>query len=340
MKGKRAKDSIFKNVIFVALAASGKSEALTFIKKMPPEQRVRDLHIGREIVVLDDFSYVDLMKAIDKVVVEHLKLWPIFFAGPDKPFLEPAISWKLLILLLNQDYERIISAQKKEEETARHLLARIDAAREQLQAKPLFFNPDCEPLIGRINFSKLCQSLKEKVSGLEQIRKAQIPKNLEETTILIEFARGGHFHAKPPLPYAYADSFSILHPAILQQAAFLYLEVLPEQAALKNFLRADPKDPSSILGHCVPYEVMFRDYGSDDFRHLLKISEKPGFIAVETISRKKFFIPAAILDNKADLTTFVRQCQDQPFDRWPKEEKMALGQALKKACQELWKHYQ
>lgn len=335
MKGRREKESIFKNLIFVALAASGKSEALTFIKMMPPEQRVRDLRIGREIVVLDDFPYVDMMKAIDKGMVEDLKLWPIFFAGPDKPFLEPAISWKLLILLLNQDYERIVSAQKKEEEeeTVRHLLARIDAAREQLQAKPLFFNPDCEPLIGRINFSELCQSLKEKVSGLEQRRKVQMPKNLEETTILIEFARGGHFRAKPPLPYGYANSFSVLHPAILQQAAFLYLKVEPKQAREKNRRRFDPKNP--ILGHVVPSQVMLQDYGCDDFEYLLETSDHPGFIRVQTPNHQPFLVPAAILDNTQDLTTFVREYKNKDFGDWPPDKCQVLLSALKKVCQKL-----
>lgn len=336
MKGKRAKDSIFKNVIFVALAASGKSEVITFIKKMPPEERERELHIGRELVILDDFVYVDLMRRIDEALCQ-MNENPVFFSDPKKPFKEPHISWKLLIQLLNYDYERLFLSPKRETTAgaAKELLADLDRARVALGTSPIFFQ------LKKTKFNRLCAALEEKVATLTKKRQEQMPPHPEETTVLFEFARGGEYGSPLPLPAGrgYAASFAAFRSECLQGAVCLYLEVLPEQAALKNFLRADPRDPSSILGHCVPYEVMFRDYGSDDFRHLLKISEKPGCIAVETISQKKFFIPAAILDNKADLTTFVRKYQNQPFNRWPKKDRVALGQALKKACQELWKKY-
>lgn len=338
----KEKPKYFKYLTFVALAASGKSEVLTFLKKMPAEQRA-NLHLGPELVILDDFPYVDMMRQIDAGLTS---VWesPVFFPDPRQCFIEPEISWKLLILLLNDDHHRIVWSREKEltEQAAFKLLAKIDAARKKLGAKPLFLNPDREPLIGRTKFSDLLEYLEKKAIQLLEMRNAQIPMTPAETTVLIEFARGAEYGAKMPLPYAYADSFSVLDPRILQGGAFLYLKVLPEQAALKNFLRADPTDPSSILGHCVPYEVMFKNYGSDDFEYLLNISANsgwPGGIKVKKGEFQEILVPAAILDNTGDLTTFVREHKEKDFTTLPEKEKDKLYHALKQACDRLWERY-
>lgn len=139
MKGNK---QIFDNLFFVALAASGKSEVITFIKKMPPEERARELHIGRELVILDDFVYVDLMRRVDEALCQMNKN-PVFFSDPKKPFKEPHISWKLLIQLLNYDYERMITdptmLQRMESSVAaRKFLADLEEARITCGDLPLF----------------------------------------------------------------------------------------------------------------------------------------------------------------------------------------------------------
>lgn len=339
----KPKSNIFDTVVFVALAASGKSEAITFIKRMPPEMR-RDLHFGQEIVILDDFPYVDLMRSIDEAFVQ-LEEKPVFFPDPKKLFLEPEISWKLLIFFLNEDIEQIILRQEEMPvQSIEKALLRFDRARKELKTRPLFFTYDERPFIGKAKCLELGmnQSLQEKINRIIQARNAQIPKNPQETTVLVEFARGGEYGAPMPLPWGYEDSFRSLSPAILKSAVFLYLKVFPEQAALKNFLRADPNDPSGILGHCVPYEVMYRNYGSDDFEYLLLSKHSLGgrCIRVEppiSISDwQEFFVPAAILDNTKDFTSFVREYKDKDFKDWPNDKKTALYESLKRACDELW----
>lgn len=337
----KEKPKYFKHLIFTALAASGKSEALTFLKKMPAEQRT-DLHLSPEIVILDDFPYVDMMRHIDESL-NKLGEPPVFFPSLTKCFLEPHLSWRLLILLLNEDCRKIRGQQEDAEIASLPCscqpLKRFDEARKKLGAKTLFFNPDGNPLMGRTKYAALSNLIREKAGRLVEMRKAKIPLNPKKTTILLEFARGGEYGAEMPLPHAYADSFGALDPLILKDGAFLYLKVLPEQAAFKNFSRADPTDPSSILGHCVPYEVMFKDYGSDDFEYLRKTSKRPGFIKVKTLTHQEFFVLAAVLDNTNDLTTFVREHKDKDFAAWPVEPREKLSQALKQACDQLWKQY-
>lgn len=334
----------FAFMVFVALAASGKSEALKFIRMMPPQKRLDLLHIGPEIVVLDDFPYVDLMRHIDDVLVE-INEPPIFFPSLNKPFLEPQISWKLLIELLNQDCETILAVlnglrvERKEQETdeldvSSSMLTRLDRAREKIGAKALFYNPDSEPFMGRKKMNDFLHRILGKARRLAEARDSLASADLDpsRTTILLEFARGGRFGSQMPLPYAYADSFSALHPRVLQEGVFLYLKVLPEQAIIKNFLRANPSDPGSILGHCVPLEVMYNDYGCDDFPYLLSpTGEAYGFIEVWTT-----LVPGAILDNTKDLTTFVREHKNKGWGELPTQNREALLNALRDACDCLW----
>lgn len=335
---------IFKTLIFVALAASGKSETITFIKTMPVEERVRSLYIGERLIILDDFPYVDMMRAIDAAYQELGEL-PLFFPDPRQCFLEPQISWKLLILLLNEDYQDITTSRHKklvDNHCVGPFLERIDGARVKLGARRLFFTPDRNPIIGSVKYQQFWPMIIKKVQGLLTARNEQIPDSLdslENTTVLIEFARGGEYNSAMPIPYGYADSFSVLSPEILREVRFLYLKVLPEQAALKNFLRADPTDPASILGHCVPYGVMFRDYGCDDFEWLMAQSSLREFILIKS-GDGDACVPAAVMDNTKDLTTFVRECKNKGFQtwsEWPELQKTALLSALKTSCDQLHK---
>lgn len=335
----RKKRKIFEVLVFNARAASGKSECLTAINKMSADLREKFLHIGKEVVVLDDFIYVDFMRAVDEGL-EKIGAAPIFFPSPNRPFSHPEISWKLLILFLNEDYKQVKSRrQVRVRNATEEMMRRFDRAAKQLGALPFFFSSGNKTIYCRPTHRSLCDFLEKKARHLIEYRNLQIPKNIKDTTILIEFARGGEYNASMPLPYAYADSYSVIDPEILEQAAFLYLKVLPEQAIMKNFERFDPKDPSGILGHCVPLEVMYKNYGSDDFEYLLQKSGVDGLIEVVTCDGEPQYVPAAILDNVKDLTTFVRKCKNVPWEKWPARKRQALLVALKTTCEKLWALY-
>lgn len=338
------RSGIFPVVVFVARAASGKSEALTAIKAMPATERVRRLHMGEELVILDDFPYVHLLRRIDEELGK-LKVPPLFYPDPEQNLLEPHINWKLLILLLDEDYRQLRKAVMRggpapEDSGVIHMLARIDQARKALNARPLFFTPDDYPILGKDVQRALGDGLRDDVAKIMARRNAQIPRSWDNTTVLIEFARGGVLGAKPPLPYGYADAFSVLDSHILDQAVLLYLKVTPEQAVIKNFARVDPRDPASILGHCVPLQVMYESYGSDDLESLLV---GVGQSTVIPILRRNEYggraVPAAVLDNRSDLTSFVRGCAGQPWEQWPVDQRAALAAGLEKACGELWDRY-
>lgn len=337
----------FPVVGFVARAASGKSESLTAIKAMPPAERVRRLHMGEELVILDDFPYVHLMRRIDEELCK-LSVPPMFYPDPEQNLLEPHLNWKLLILLLNQDYWRMRMAARgtrPDDGGVEQMLARIDRARQDLGVRPLFFTPDGQPMLGKSVQMALCDGLLNDVAKIVARRDSQVPRSLDNTTVLLEFARGGVLGAKPPLPYGYGDSFSALDPDILSQAVFLYLKVTPEQAVIKNFARVDPSNPASILGHCVPLQVMYESYGSDDFEYLLLekrlADEEDWGEAVIAVGGPREdggqYVPAAVFDNRGDLTSFVRQYADKPWEQWPVDQREALTVGLEKACRALWR---
>lgn len=335
----------FETMVFTALAASGKSEAETFIKALPPEMR-KWLHIGEEVVILDDFKYVNMLQSVIDQALAKIGEDYLFFTGPKGMLLEPHITWKLFLALLMQDYQQIIIDRKPwnldTPKPVRDFLSRIDRARRQLGAKPLFFTPDGAPFLGVNKYQELETRIQPAVEKLVREINDLIPADPNNATIFVEFARGGEYGQDlAEMPYGYADSFTALHPHILQTAGFLYLKVTPDQAAYKNFMRANPTDPSSFLEHMVPYEVMFKCYGGDDFWHLMRAADiqglerSPSYIDVLTGGRRHA-VPAIILDNTHDLTSFVRECKGQPFQSWPQDKKEALFQALKTACEQLW----
>ncbi len=157
---------------------------------------------------------------------------------------------------------------------------------------------------------------------------------LEGNTLVIEFARGGPKGAQFPLrsPIGYAASLAQLSPAILRNAAILYVYVTPEQSHEKNRARMPPPGCTDTgIFHFVPQDVMDMDYGCDDMKWLAENSDVPGTIAVPAHGNI-YHLPVAFFDNSThDLTSFARE---KP-EAWTDADKDALGNALKYCLQDL-----
>lgn len=187
------KNGIFKHLLLLALPASGKSEVrkvLHLMEELPgiiPGTRKDRMHIG-EMAQLDDFPYVHMMRRID-AELEETGLRPIFFPHPDLPFFEPRISWLVLIHLLNEDYEMILTGQKYPlDNCAKLLLDRFNAAWGKLKARQIFQKIGSED---PEKFNELCQRLEKDSRDTLEGKNAQVPETPEGKTIIIEFARGG-----------------------------------------------------------------------------------------------------------------------------------------------------
>lgn len=324
-------ENIFKNLLLLALPASGKSEVRKFLSGMDSKTRKNDLHIG-EMVQLDDFPYVHMMRRIDEELKKMGQEY-IFFHAPEECFKEPHI-WGALIQLLNEDYHDMVNNNKvSPSNSAVYLLKRIDNARKKVGLSALFYEDENDEIkMPAKILSSLIKNLEAESTDLLEKRQAEYPGTLEGKTIVIEFARGGPDGASMPIPVGYEYSLKHLSPEILEDSAILYVWVTPEESRRKNFERGDPNDPGSILKHSVPIEVMMKDYGCDDIDYLIKISDKKGYLKVEAHG-KIFYLPISRFDNRVDKTSFVRN------DTWKDEEKDILFNGLKDAASELYAGY-
>ena len=145
-------------------------------------------------------------------------------------------------------------------------------------------------------------------------------------------ARGGPDGATPPLPppLGYAYTLRKFSDAILSRAAILYVWVTPEESRRKNHERTDPNDPGSILHHGVPMAVMLGDYGCDDMDWLLRTSDRPDTVRIESHG-STYHLPVARFDNRVDKTTFVRAERSA----WNPADVGALHRGLAEAFQRL-----
>jgi len=322
-------EGIFKNLLLLALPASGKSEIRKYLTSLDQETRKRDLHMGDQ-VQLDDFPYVHLMRCIDQELSAQGQP-NLFFHAPDKPFLE-GLTWGVLIHLLNEDYEDLLERRAIPlEGAAERMLKRIDSARGKVGAPPLFY-AEGRPLLSAEIHQKLVKAIEAESAKIIADRQKEYPDTLEGKTVVIEFARGGPDGSSMPIPFGYEYSLALLSPKILQDAGLLYVWVTPEESRRKNFEREDPNDPGSILAHGVPLEVMLKDYGCDDLDYLLGISGRPGFIAVKG-TQGTFHLPTAKFDNRVDKTSFIRG------KNWKEEDLKGLHLGLSQAAQALFSSY-
>lgn len=291
-------------LLLLALPASGKSEARTYLATLGPEECEAHFGIG-ETVQLDDFPYVHLMRRISDEMTARGHTGA-YFRSPALPFRDP-LDWGTLIELLNEDYRDLLTGHRPEPASAAEwIFDRFDRARELVGAPPVF--PGMDPALR----GELAGALEAECRDLLQKKNAGHPDTLEGKTVLLEFARGGADASPMPLvePYGYRYSLARLAPEILDRAAILYIWVEPEDSRRKNEERTDPDDPGSILNHGVPNAVMYGDYGCDDMRWLLEDSDEPDTVTIERDGRR-WRLPVGKFDNREDLTTFIRDPQDQ-----------------------------
>lgn len=321
-------NNIFDIILLLALPASGKSETRKFIASFDDKLKKDVFHLGKNAQI-DDFPYVHLMRTID---VELKKLGEnyVFFHAPDKTFIDQK-SWGVLTLLLSEDYERLVKTGLGTGESIVDLMKRIDNARKKLDAKPIFYDGN-NPVIPEKHILSVQKALQKEYDCMQQDRLKDVPSNLEGSTLIIEFARGGADGSTMPLPYGYEYNLKLLSPELLKKAAILYVWVTPEESRRKNFEREDPNDPGSILAHCVPIEVMMNEYGCDDIEYLIKSSEKPGFIKIDR-NDGKYYIPIERFDNRNDKTSFVRE------EIWKDDDKKVLFENLKENFSKLFEKF-
>jgi hypothetical protein len=288
-------------LLLLALPASGKSELRRYIASLDAETAMHDLWMG-PAVQLDDYPYVHLMRRIAEEVGEADGP-PTFFASADEPFADPR-DWGTLTHLLNMDFEDLVDPPRplRTGTATRWLFERLDRARELAGMAPAV--ADLPPLV----LKRLTNALEHEAQTLFDEKAAAIPDNLEDKTIIIEFARGGPEGSRLPLPapYGYQYSLPMLSDEILDRAAILYVWVEPEESRRKNVERAQPgrTGAASILHHGVPEAVMRSDYGTDDLMWLL--AQGGGSYVIVEKDTASYGLPTGVFDNRKDLTTFLR----------------------------------
>jgi hypothetical protein len=286
-------------LLLLALPASGKSEVRRYLASLTPAQCRDDFHLG-PTVQLDDYPYVHMMRRISQ---ELRKAGGdgVFFDSDDLPMKEP-LDWGTLIELLNEDYDDLTKRRRPAPASAAEwLLDRFDAARAKVGARPAF------SALAPERRRSLIAAIEGEATTLLRDKNAGVPDTLEGKTVVIEAARGGPDGATPPLPapLGYRYSLGRFADAILSRASILYVWVTPEESRRKNHERTDPNDPGSILHHGVPMAVMLGDYGCDDMDWLIRNSDRPDTVRIETRGRT-FHLPVGRFDNRVDRTTFVR----------------------------------
>src|SRR5262245_20719883 len=123
-------------VLLLALPASGKSEVRKYLASVPPQDALRDFHMG-PTVQLDDYPYVHLMRRISEEL-RGMGRDGVFFRSSDEPMQEPR-DWGTLIELVNEDYDDLVHQPEiAPDSAALWLLDRFDAARAKVGAPPRF----------------------------------------------------------------------------------------------------------------------------------------------------------------------------------------------------------
>lgn len=307
-------------LLLVALPASGKSELRRYLEHLSPERRAQ-LGLGA-LLHLDDYPYVAVMQTISRTL-EAAGRPAVFFPEVGASFGDPR-DWETLVHLLNDDDDAARHGAPRPEEPVRRLLERLDRSRAlaglpaPLGSLPESVRRDLAGVIGR--------QAEEIAAG-----RPRLPRP-PGSSIVIEFARGGPEGASPPLPspYGYRHALRHLSGSILSTAAVLYVWVTPEESRRRNRERARADGQSSILHHGVPERVMRTEYGVDDLRWLMEESDLPGTIRVDR-DGEVFHLPAAVFDNRQDLTSFLRE----PPESWPTDRLEILGSELERVLSRL-----
>jgi hypothetical protein len=317
-------------LLLFALPASGKSEVRRYLASLTPAQCRDDFGLG-PTAQLDDYPYVHLMHRIDDELLAAGWKY-LYYKGQNRPFQDDW-SWAVLIELLNEDYRNLVEGRQVEAPSAaQHLFDRLDAAHAAVGlSQPLGDVP------WRIR-RKVGEALEHECRAELDALNRQTAQGTAGKTIVIEAARGAANGAAFPLmpPYGYDTAFQRLSPAILERAHVLYVWVDPRESRRKNIERGRPDGQGSILHHSVPMEVMLGQYGTDDMDWLLSQTDRPSTIRVERVleaggkyTTRVFHLPVGRLDNRVDLTTFVRE----PREQWKAEDVKRLHDGLRAAFQ-------
>lgn len=319
---------LIDTLLLFSLPASGKSEVRRYLASLTAEQCRDDFGLG-PTAQLDDYPYVHFMHRIDDELAaagwKHL-----YYKGATRPFQDDW-SWAVLIELLNEDYQNLVTGRQVEvPSAAQHLFDRLDIAHGKVGlAQPLGEVPW---RIRRKVGEALEHEIRAELDGLNR----QAALGTDGKTIVIEAARGAANGAAYPLmpPYGYDTAFQRLSPAILERSHVLYVQVDPKESRRKNIERGRPDGQGSILHHSVPMEVMLGQYGTDDMSWLESQSDQPGTIRVERLietdgkwATRVFHLPVGRLDNREDLTTFVRE----PREQWSAADVQRLHEGMAKA---------
>ena len=295
-------------LLLLALPAAGKSEIRTYLDQLDGPA-LADLGFGQQ-VHLDDYPYVHLMRRLSRELRADGR-HPGFFSNDTSPMLEP-LDWGTLIHLVNEDFAALSGAP-----ILPSILDRMDTARSAVGADPVFADLPTE----------VRTRLETAVANDVPPEPGLAP---EESTVVIEFARGGPEGAGTPLPapLGYRYSLAQLAPDLLRRAAILYIWVTPAESRRRNRERArpGPEGDASILHHGVPEVVMRSDYGTDDLEWLLETSGRPSTVAVEAWG-ERFEIPTARFDNREDRTSFLRADRSE----WPADSVADVNRRLSEA---------
>jgi hypothetical protein len=310
-------------LLLLGLPASGKSEIRRFLADVPPPLRAADFGLG-QLVQIDDFPYVWIMRAVD--AFRHSRaLPPAYFLAADLPFSD-AREWLALSLLLRWDFVEITrGALPRPRSAGTWLLDRIERARRSVGLPPAFRFTERKVRI------ELDESLAAEAAALIDERRPHLAADGPQT-LLVELARGGADWMRPPLPppLGYAASLPMLGEEILGRAAVLHVRVSPAESSRRNLKRADPSHPGSVLGHSVPEIVMRQDYGVDDLAWLAARSDVPGTIRIPCGDRY-FHLPIVTFENEPDLTSFARQA----VNVWPRSKVEELYAELSESLERL-----
>ncbi len=318
--------TILDTVLLLALPASGKSEVRRYLASLSPEQCRDEMHLGPTLQ-LDDYPYVHLMHQIDETIAAH-GCERIFYGGPTRPFRDP-FEWGTLVELLNEDYDRLLARRPYAAASAAELLfERLDAAHAKVGLPR-----SLENLPYRV-WKAAAKTLEAECRRELDLLDATLSQDRTGKTIVIELARGGPHGASFPLtpPRGYEYALSTFSEAVLSRASILYVRVDPAESRRKNRERGRPDGQGSILFHAVPLEVMLGEYGTDDMDWLVSQSDVPGTARVERLvvdgDRYRLLtrhLRVAVVDNRVDLTSFVREDRNT----WPAADIANLHEALR-----------
>jgi hypothetical protein len=93
---------IFHTIILTARPAAGKSEVIDFLKKLEPNQRTSEFHVG-DIVEIDDFPFIWEKFEEDKILEDagRQRLWT-----DEKLYFKEEWAWDFFLMKMNVAFDR------------------------------------------------------------------------------------------------------------------------------------------------------------------------------------------------------------------------------------------